>query len=629
MNGYRTIRVLPPHLQNQIAAGEVVERPSSVVKELVENSLDSGADRVQVAIEGGGLSLISVTDNGRGMEQSELRLALTRHATSKLAAVEDLQSLATFGFRGEALPSIASVSRFRVSSKSEDNPDAHFLEMLHGEIVEEGPAALSRGTHIEVRDLFANVPARLKFMKSQTTEIKRCQEVVERVALARLDVSFKFLVGERTALRFVAGQDLLARLGVIWPPAVVQALTPVAAEMHGSRVTGFTGLPHAGQARADRMLFYVNGRPVQDRVLLRAVRDAYKGRMLSREYPVAALFLTVAPGEADVNVHPAKTEVRFRDEGHIFTLARAAVARALDLGAPSERMRSILDGENAPDLSRQTLASRGKAASGDLGDASDAPPRPLESRRLAPYQEYLAEVAHEASSPREPEAGETRAGDERRQEPPGLRESPVAYGEREERVETPSSPSRASRVNPGMEYLGQVAGTYLVLRLGSGGLALIDQHAAHERILFEKMKAANTRGQSQPLAMGFEMSLHPSEAKKLADLWTDLTALGFQMQSVKPGVVAVRGVPPLLSTGQAKEFLREILCGQARSMDDLWAVMSCKAAIKAGDTLADDEALALIEAWNEIGGRDYCPHGRPVVVTWDTAELEKLFKRGK
>jgi len=626
MNGYRTIRVLPPHLQNQIAAGEVVERPSSVVKELVENSLDSGADRVQVAIEGGGLSLIAVTDNGRGMEPGELRLALTRHATSKLAAVEDLESLATFGFRGEALPSIASVSRFRVSSKSEDNPDAHFLEMLHGEVTQEGPAALGRGTQIEVRDLFANVPARLKFMKSQTTEIKRCQEVVERVALARLDVSFKFLVGERTALRFVAGQDLLARLGVIWPPAVVQALTPVEAQMHGNRVTGFAGLPHAGQARADRMLFYVNGRPVQDRVLLRAVRDAYKGRMLSREYPVAALFLTVGPGEADVNVHPAKTEVRFRDERLIFTLARAAVARALDCGAPSERMRSILDGENAPDLSQGPLLSQGEIGS---HDAPEPPAVSLESRRLAPYQQYLAEVARETDVSRE-----SRTLD-RRQEPPGLRESPAAYGDREERVEKTQdkgpgpSPSRMSRAKPGMEYLGQVAGTYLVLRLGSEGLALVDQHAAHERILFEKMKTANTRGQSQPLAMGFEMSLHSSEAKKLTDLWTDLTGLGFTMQSAKPGVVAVRGIPPLLSTGQAKEFLREILSGQARSMDDLWAVMSCKAAIKAGDTLADGEALALVEAWGEISDRDYCPHGRPVVVTWDTAELEKLFKRGK
>jgi len=682
MNDYRTIRVLPPHLQNQIAAGEVVERPSSVVKELVENSLDAGADRVQVALEGGGLSLISVQDNGRGMEKRELALALTRHATSKLSALEDLDSLGTFGFRGEALPSIASVSRLRMSSRSKDSPDAHFVEVRHGQVVEEGPAAQNRGTLIEVRDLFANVPARLKFMKSQATEVKRCQEVLERVSLARLDVAFKFTVGERAVLRFVAGQDLQARLSVIWPPAVVQSLTPVEAEMQGSCVTGFAGLPHAGQARPDRMLFYVNGRPVQDRVLLRAVRDAYKGRMLSREYPVAALFITVGPGEADVNVHPAKTEVRFRDEKLLFTLARTAVARALDTSAPSARMKSILD-HNAPALQGHRPAASDIDSGNAAADALDLPPRPFASKRLAPYREYLAEVAKERPSPSSPPSSldppgaydprdpdgigasrlrgadfgesdeylrglperrrefdspygsapddikesETRPG--RRFEPRALHESQAPYGAGEKQDGAPRVSAKGGRLKSGMEYLGQVAGTYLVLRLGSTGLALLDQHAAHERVLFEKMKAQGTRGQSQALAMGFEMSLHPAEAKKLTALWADLTALGFMLQSVKPGVVAVRGIPPLLSTGQAREFLREILCGQARSMEDLWIMMSCKTAIKAGDALAYDEALALVEAWGEIADRDYCPHGRPVVVTWDTAELEKLFKRRK
>lgn len=694
MNSYRTIRVLPPHLQNQIAAGEVVERPSSVVKELVENSLDAGADRVQVQLEGGGLELILVQDNGRGMDPAEMRLALTRHATSKITAVEDLESIATFGFRGEALPSIASVSRLRMTSKSQDAPDAHFLEVGYGEASGEGPAAMTQGTRIEVRGLFGNVPARLKFMKSLPTEVRRCQEVIERMALGRLDAGFKFSVGERTALRFVPGQNLLARLGVVWPPAVTQALTPVEGEMHGLRVTGFAGLPHVGQARPDRMLFYVNGRPVQDRVLLRAVREAYKGRMLAREYPVAALFLQAGPGEVDVNVHPAKTEVRFRDEGLAFTLVRTVVARALDLGAPSAAMRGVLD-HQSPSV-REGLA--------------EAPAAP----KYATYRDYLTEVAgaareaHGQERPAQPQSGAdqpapsprapafgvsgggvsadwlasrpgmegfdpadtpaylrrapegfSRAQEEaqpprvqRYQQPPALHDSSgsqaQSYGDhpaqggqedgwrphRARPGEGPASGAQGRAASRGrgvggVEYLGQVAGTYLVLRLAGEGLALLDQHAAHERVLFERMRAAHTRGQSQPLAIPFEMSLHLAEQKKLTALWGELSALGFQMESVRPGLTAVRGVPPLLSAGEAKEFLKEALSGQAGGMEDLWAIMSCKGAVKAGDALADDEALALIAEWSAVPGRDYCPHGRPVVVTWEKKELEKLFKRRK
>lgn len=679
MNSYRTIRVLPPHLQNQIAAGEVVERPSSVVKELLENSLDSGADRVQISLDGGGLGLILIQDNGRGMDPAELRLALTRHATSKISAVEDLESIATFGFRGEALPSIASVSRMRLTSRSQDSPDAHYLDIHFGDFREEGPAAMVQGTRIEVRDLFANVPARLKFMKTQATEVRRCQEVLERMALSRLDVAFKLSIGERAVLRFVSGQDLLARLGAVWPPAVVQALTPVENEMHGCRVTGFAGLPHVGQARPDRMLFYVNSRPVQDRILLRAVRDAYKGRMLSREYPVSVLFITTGPGEVDVNVHPAKTEVRFRDEKLMFSLVRTAVARALDLGSPSANMTRVLDHQapplrnelqpgpkyatyqdylaevaqagqdndpqlREPDPRRPSVSEYGLGArpgasstSGGLEGMDDVPAfmrkggagfplgRPASEEDTGGSGLYRQDGEDRYASP-DAGAGQDDFHSERFRQPSALHDPGPAHGGAYGAEPKRAAPARAGR---GVEYLGQVAGTYLVLRLAGQGLALLDQHAAHERVLFEKMRSAHSKGQSQPLGIPFEMSLHPAEQKKLAKLWPDLTALGFQLQSAKPTLVAVRGIPPLLSTGQAKEFLREALTGQAKNMADLWAVMSCKAAIKAGDRLAEDEALALVEAWSKAKDRDFCPHGRPVVVSWDKKELEKLFKRRK
>ncbi|WP_243367407.1 DNA mismatch repair endonuclease MutL [Fundidesulfovibrio soli] len=664
MSSYSTIRVLPPKLQNQIAAGEVVERPSSVVKELVENSLDAGADRVQVTLEGGGVGLILIQDNGRGMDQGELRLALTRHATSKLVQVEDLESIATFGFRGEALPSIASVSRLRLASKSEDSPDAGFMDVHYGDFREEGPTAMTRGTRVEVRDLFANVPARLKFLKSQATELKRCQEVLERVALVRLDVAFKLTVGERTVLRFVAGQNLLSRLQAVWPPAVTQALTPVEGELHGSRVAGFAGLPHAGQARPDRLLFYVNNRPVQDRVLLRAVRDAYKGRMLSREYPVAVLFIETPPGEVDVNVHPAKTEVRFRDEKLAFSLVRQAVARALDLGAPSAPMTRVLDhqGPSLADAGPEELDLGAAAAPPREDFAPQAPSGP----KYATYRQYLSEVAREESDGGEawPRPGRTEGrrtdeswrddaapghamsasrepgeGGEVRFRPSGaqsLRDREARYAAdtdgpsfaRPDRRE-PRPAARAGGKAAGLEYLGQIAGTYLILRMPGEGLAVLDQHAAHERVLYSRMRESQSKGQSQALAIPFELSLHPAEERKITALWSELTALGFQLEGGRPGVVAVRGIPPLLSTGQAKDFLKELVAGQARKMEDLWAMICCKASIKAGDALAPDEALALVREWAAAPDRDYCPHGRPVVVTWDKAALEKLFKRRK
>ncbi|GAB6035743.1 DNA mismatch repair endonuclease MutL [Fundidesulfovibrio butyratiphilus] len=691
-NAYRTIRVLPPELQNQIAAGEVVERPASVVKELVENSLDAGATRVHVTLENAGLSLISVQDNGLGLNQTEMPLALTRHATSKLTAMSDLESMESYGFRGEALPSIASVSRLRLSSRNADTAEAAFVDVHFGRIENQGPTAMVQGTKVEVRDLFANVPARLKFMKSPATELKRCEEVLARVALIRPDVALKLTVGQRTALRFVAGQDLRARLQSLWPPALTEALVPVEDALHGYVLSGLIGLPHVGQARPDRMLFYVNARPVQDRVLMRAVRDAYKGRMLSREYPQAVLFLTLPPGEVDVNVHPAKTEVRFRNEGQIFTLVRHGVLKSLDMAGPSARMVEVM-GNTRPTLRQedptfprtkyasypqylQDIASQDAQEPPSLGEprpsygekdpgraapaasrpgpgaaAPEDPNTPAFLRRgglSGGFMEPEGPASEEGAPagpddfrfdsdmddlPVSPDADRSVTADRRSgfgDERTAPRGASVAKRPGSDLDRPGIAPARSARpTHGGPVYLGQVADTYLVLGLAGQGLALVDQHAAHERVLFSRLKAGQTRGESHALGIAFELALHASEQSRLSALWAELCSLGFHMQSVKPGVLAVRGVPPLFTPGQAKEFLREVLSGQARSMDDLFAVMSCKAAIKAGDSLAPDEALALIEAWSALPDRDFCPHGRPVVVSWDKKELEKLFKRRK
>ena len=601
MSHGRTIRPLPEDLQNQIAAGEVVERPASVLKELLENSLDAGASRIQIHIRNGGQSLISVADNGHGIPASELQLAVTRHATSKLATLQDLHHIHSFGFRGEALPSIASVSRFRLSS-SQSTGEGASLEILHGQIIQQSPAALPQGTTVEIKDLFANIPARLKFLKQPATEARKCAETVLRLALAHLHVEFELVHADRTIYHFLAGQSLADRLAVAWPESIVSQLHELSMCDNDICVRGLSGHPSTAQGRAERMYLYVNNRPVLDKTLLGAVREAYRGRILGKEYPQAVIFLDIPPDEIDVNVHPAKTEIRFQDERHIFLLVRRALVASLDARLAHSPPSQVHSTSN-PVTERETYAPL------PLDPAVDTF-RPVSSEQHHPY---LSQKPDKFSSTK------TVAGlfvDEPRFEAqPAVAKTPA------------HSPALVQQ--SGQEqtvYLGQIARTYLVLA-SPDGLRLMDQHAAHERILFDNLQRQSQEPERQALLMPLEIHLHPSQAHIVQELWSQLQSLGFSLELSTPGLLLLRAIPSFLTATQGKEFIEDVLASKPKSMEDLWAVMACKSAIKAGDILDAGEAWTLIEAWQKLEDRHYCPHGRPVEVRWSLADLEKLFKR--
>lgn len=669
----RHIRLLPPELRNQIAAGEVVERPASVLKELVENSLDAGAARIDVCLENGGQSLIRVQDDGCGIPTGDLELAVTRHATSKIASLEDLEHIRSYGFRGEALPSIASVSRFAITS-AVTGPDgqshAQRVEVEHGVLKASAQAALHKGTLVEVRDLFSNIPARLKFLKTPSTEFKRAQDWLARLALTRQSVGFSLRSGEREVLRFLPGQTLGERLARLWPRLIVEALRPFDGERHGIRAHGLAALPTVSQPRADRILLYVNGRSVTDKRLLAAVREAYKGRLTSRDYPQVVLFVEMDPAEVDVNVHPAKSEVRFRDESAIFSAALHALQGALATSfagsrgsgeeedpfppgaspvshengqagetgerAPCASSRSI-DVQSPPRpqgfwgrLDNPSLLARPQAALNPEQAAEDKGwqvnlPSAGTMRLLTP----LAETAPQGYDA-EPCCGKILPPSEAENFVPEADLRDALAGEdashgRAGAEQAPENRREPLAVGP-LRYLGQVADTYLVLRDESGALLLLDQHAAHERVLYERLRKGGFAGAGQCLALPLELPLHPAEKERFHQLRQRLESLGFDLECAGESLLA-RAVPPVLSRAEARDFLREALAGRKDDLAGMFISMSCKGAIKAGQRLADDEAAGLLRQWLAAPEREYCPHGRPCVLRWEAGDLEKLFKR--
>ncbi len=591
------IRQLPPNLVNRIAAGEVVERPASVVKELVENAIDAGARRIDIATSGGGLRLIRVSDDGSGMGASDLALAVERHATSKLAD-DDLSSIMTLGFRGEALPSIGAVARLSIQSRAEGASEAYEIAVAGGRKSKLKPAALAAGTRVEVRELFYATPARLKFMKSERVEAAAIADMVRRLALARPEIAFSLATDERTAFRLDACppgliDHGLARLGRILGPDFVKDALPVRARRDSMVLEGFAGLPTLHRPNSLQLYLVVNGRPVRDKLLAGTVRAAYGDLVPQGRYPMLALFLTVPPEEVDVNVHPAKTELRFRDPNGVRSIIIGALREAL--GAAGHRATSSLSqaalGRMAPPSGRVTTPDNSGPHAFGFAERDQAPLGPLA----------------------EPSA-DTR----------GSLAQDDALG-----TLYPLGAARA-----------QINDTFIIAET-EDALVIVDQHAAHERLVYERLKRAFANGglSRQLLLIPEVVELDGDAAASLCAAAAELERLGLVVEPFGAAAVLVREVPSLLGTCNVKGLLADLAAelaeaedsGEARllagRLDHVLSTMACHGSVRAGRRLNPEEMNALLRDMEKTPFTGQCNHGRPTYIELKLADIEKLFSR--
>ena len=585
-----TVRQLSEATVNRIAAGEVVERPASVVKELVENALDAGSKRIDVITDGGGRRLIRVTDDGEGMTRTDLALAVDRHATSKLKG-DDLLAIDTLGFRGEALPSIGSVARLTITTRHKSESHAWSITLDGGEKSDVKPAALGQGTTVEVRDLFYATPARLKFLKTDRSEAEAVREVVRRLAMSRPDVAFTLAGEERAPVTWGVTNDERGRLGDVLGPDFRANAVAIDAEREGVRVEGFAGLPTLSRANSLGQYLFVNGRPVRDKLLVGAVRGAYADYLPRDRHPLLALFVTLETREVDVNVHPAKTEVRFRDGG----LVRGLIVRAL----------------------KESLAREGQRASTTGGSATVAAFRPV-ARRGAYFTS-------------------SRGGG------PALGFAEAAQAAFE--VGAPSADARVESYEPAAELIerplgaarAQVHETYIVAQTRDG-LLIVDQHAAHERIVYERMKAAigKTGIARQILLIPEIVELDEADAARLSLRAEELARFGLTIEAFGPGAVAVYETPSMLGEVDVRGLLRDLAEHMAEWDDELplerrllhvSATMACHGSVRAGRRLKPDEMNALLREMEETPNSGQCNHGRPTYVELKLGDIERLFGR--
>lgn len=618
------IRILPDNLINQIAAGEVVERPASVVKELVENAIDAGADKIEVSLIGGGKNLIVITDNGKGMDKDELNLAVERHATSKLPD-DDLFNIKHLGFRGEALPSIAAVARMSITTRTKGSENAWKCEINGGHKSEIMPAAHTQGTRIEVRDLFYAVPARLKFLKADASEAAQCYDIVNRIAMANPHISF-YLYSEdkkKIALNACQGELFdarLKRLSEVMGKEFAENSLLIDASRDDVRISGYVSLPTLNKANSLSQYLFVNSRPVRDKLLLGAIKGAYQDVLASNRYPLCALFIDVNPAYVDVNVHPAKAEVRFYDAATVRGLLVGSIRHALSLGdktAANTLNLAEFVHDNIPDFAAQPYAQTYTQP-----QQSVLPPDIPETVNLAEETRAIKMPSFSAPMPRRAQA-----------------DLPDLAGFYSIKVEEPSEPQNAdSEIGPLGLAKAQFHDTYIISQTPDS-IIIIDQHAAHERIVMEKLKAdlaAEHKVVTQMLLIPEIIDLSYSEKEKIISQADNLAKLGLIVEEFGPQAVIVREIPALISGADIHKLICDLAAEIAEwggefaltdKLHHICATIACHGSVRAGRRLNIDEMNRLLRDMEHTEHSGQCNHGRPTYVELKLSDIEKLFAR--
>ncbi len=636
------IRRLSQSLINKIAAGEVVERPASVVKELFENALDAGATRVDISIEKGGTQLVRVADNGCGISADDLPLAVASHATSKLDDVDDLFHVTTLGFRGEALASISEVSRFRIRSRVEDADSGYELTVTGGSLGEVVPCGCPKGTVIEVRDLFYNTPVRRKFLRSVQTELGHITDIVARLALGHPKVHVTLTHNDRLLFNLPPVASVLERIGALYGESLVRNLVEVGGADGDVRVWGYVGLPQESRSNTKMQILLLNGRPIRDRALQHALQEAYRGLLLTGRYPVAFLWLEIPPDAVDVNVHPTKAEVRFLDGGRLYAQVLSALRTrflSADLTARVDEP-SVDDSPHDPESEqrhRQAVVDWAKGKLAEIrGDGSD---RGTSLNIPAPEDRRPLTLTRLGRAFAEKTAGEAIA----RMGTPGRNREEASPPKTEDTAATDSAVAHENvtsddhfREDRRPQAL-QIHNRYLVTE-NEDGVVIIDQHALHERILFEQLKSRIDAGplESQGLLVPEPVDLDPIEAAVALEHGDVLETLGLKIEPFGGNTVLVVQYPALLAGMSPAEILRAAIqpllnAGKTPDrrdlLDEILHMIACKAAIKAGDRLSPEEIDALLAQSHLVDDAHHCPHGRPTAVVFTRKELDKHFKR--
>ncbi|MDA9826075.1 DNA mismatch repair endonuclease MutL [Porticoccaceae bacterium] len=599
-----SIHILSPQLANQIAAGEVVERPASVLKELVENSLDAGARRIEIEIEQGGTKLIKIRDDGQGIPQSELALALSRHATSKIDNLEDLEAVATLGFRGEALASIASVSRLSLTSNAGDSSGWKAVSEGRDMEVDLQPAAHPQGTSVEVRDLFFNTPARRKFLRTEGTEYNRIDDSVKKLALSRMDIAFSLRHNQRAQINLRPALSLLEqekRVADICGPAFMQQALYVDNDRSGIRLWGWMGLPTFSRSQADLQHFFVNGRCIRDKVVSHAIRQAYQDVLYHGRHPAYVLFLEVEPADVDVNVHPTKHEVRFRDSRSIHGFVYGTLNKALAQDRPQDHLQSA-----------ETAAGQIPQQDWQSNQSTIQFPAPGNQAQGSSSYTQFASSSHGSVNT-----------------PMGAYQSLYATQMPEEEGDIP----------PMGFAIAQLKGIY-ILAENAQGLIIVDMHAAHERITYERMKTAfDSQGLvSQPLLVPESLSVSEREAE-VADKSSEIFAqLGFVVERAGAESIIVREIPAILRGSEVEGLLRDVISDLLmygtserirQHINEILSTMACHGSVRANRKLTVPEMNALLRDMEATERSGQCNHGRPTWSQLNLDELDKLFLRGR